>query len=74
MAIKFQDWVCVVDKIPDGSAIKLRVHVKYSWRFKLRFWVGLRLARMSARLLNMRIEVDEIREGNPGPDKERRIK
>jgi hypothetical protein len=29
---------------------------------------------MSAWLLNMRIEVDEIREDNPGSDKERRIK
>jgi len=67
MASEFKDYSFVVDKIPDGSAIKLRVHVKYSWRFKLRFWVGLRLARMSAWLLNMRIEVERVEAGNPDP-------
>jgi hypothetical protein len=60
MASGFKDFTFVLDKIPDGSVIKMRVHVKYSWKFKLRFWIGLRLARMSARLLNMRIEVEQV--------------
>jgi len=58
MASEFQDWICVLDKIPDGGNIKLRVHVQYSWLFKLRFWVGVRLARMAAWFLNMEIKVE----------------
>ena len=68
MASEFQDWVCVVDKIPDGSVIKLRVHVKYSWVFKLRFWVGVRLVRMAAWLLNMGIETELVEENENALD------
>lgn len=58
MASEFQDYTYVIDKIPDGGILKLRVHVQYSWIFKLRFWVGVRLARMAAWFLNMEIRVE----------------
>ena len=61
MASEFQDYTYVIDQIPDGGNMKLRVHVKYSWIFKLRFWVGVRLVRLAAWLLNMGIEIE--REG-----------
>jgi hypothetical protein len=48
--------------------IKLRVHVKYSWVFKLRFWVGVRLVRMAAWFLNLGIETELVEENENALD------
>jgi hypothetical protein len=58
MASEFQDWVCVLDKVPDGFNIKLRIDVKYSWKFKFRVWVGILFMRLAAWVMNVGIEVE----------------
>jgi hypothetical protein len=68
MASEIQDFTFTLDKIPDGGNLKLRVHVKYSWVFKLRFWLGMKLAKMAARLLNMRIETELVEENENALD------
>ena len=68
MASEFQDYTFIVDQIPDGGNMKLRVHVEYSWVFKLRFWVGVRLVRMAALLLNMGIETELVEENENALD------
>jgi hypothetical protein len=60
MASEFQDYTCVIDKIPDGYNLKLRVHVKYSWKFKLRLWIGVKLVRLAAWIMNMGLKVEEV--------------
>jgi len=59
MASEFQDYTYVIDQIPDGGNMKLRVHVKYSWVFKLRFWLGVKFIRIAAWLLNLGMEIEE---------------
>jgi len=60
MASGFKDFTFVLDKIPDGSVIKMRVHVKYSWKFKLRLWIGVKLVRLAAWIMNMGLKVEEV--------------
>jgi hypothetical protein len=60
MASEIQDLTFVLDKLPDGGNLKLRVHVKYSLVFKLRFWLGVKLVRMAAWFLNFGIETELV--------------
>lgn len=60
MASEFKDYTFVLDKIPDGSILNMRVHVKFSWKFKFRFWIGMRLVRLAAWIMNMGLKVEEV--------------
>jgi hypothetical protein len=67
MASEFQDYTFVLDKLPDGSILNMRVHVKYSWKFKWRMAVSVRLVGFAAWIMGARLDVDEVKPGNPGP-------